>query len=75
MAAITATMFALHFSGIYLILNRNMLPAILSFLGLMLAFVGYFERDKKKRNALIALIVHSAFLLAWIFLFVSSLKQ
>lgn len=64
--------FGLHFGGIFPVLNSMLVP-IITLIGLMLAVVGYFERDKKRNAALIGMICNALFLIAWLLLLLLNL--
>ncbi len=74
LAAISAILFIVHFGGFYPILNSNMIAPIISVLGIMLAVVGYFERDKKKLPAILGVVMNAGFLIWWIVLLIQSLS-
>lgn len=72
MAVLAALGFAVHYAAVFPVLNSMLVP-IISLIGLMLAVVGYFERDKKRNAALLGMICNALFLIAWLVLLLLSL--
>ena len=74
-AAISAALFGIHFGGIRPVLNSNMIPPIISILGIMLAIVGYFERDRRKMPSIFGFCLNLGFLVWWIILLIQAVSQ
>jgi hypothetical protein len=63
-------MFGLHYGNVVAMLNGMVAPFV-SFLGMLLGVMGYFERDKKRVPALIGMILNAGLLVIWIVLLIS----